>query len=523
MDNKSLGNNHMATVSQKNAGTRSIEISISKDGIQAFITISYYNLPIDDAEKLPLYTISEIKTALSEKKITYGIIEENIKKCSESREIKNLIIAKGIEPEDDIEDKIEIKFKSGNDSQALEEDEHGRVDYKKIGTVNSVNKGDIIAIKTIGELGHDGVDVYGNEKKGKKKKKVLLRAGEGCIVKEENVIEALIDGMPCIKSNSFYVYPLHTINKDISLETGDIKFIGDIKIHGTVKEGMSVEAGNSLTIEGNTENATIWAKNDVIIKGNAVMTSITAGGKDVAASRYIGVLEEMKNLLNTMIETIEGIKKGKLLGDKISDGEMIKVLIENKFKDVPKLCWTIIRETYEFKKDENDELMDIIKSRLIGNAILKIKGYGELSDIISIMDKRTEELEAKLNLPATINVNYCQDCKVWSSGNIYVTGVGQYVSDLTANKGIYFTKDGSVARGGVLQANDEVNCKIVGSQGGVKTKIVVGKKGHINIGTAYQNTMIVVGQKEYIFHLPSYNIHAYINDNYELAVDKLTL
>jgi uncharacterized protein len=229
---------------------RRIEVDISEDDINAFISIVYTkpeatenNKDENSEESVKLYTARELKEALGKMKIVYGIIDESIEKCTKEKVIINLLIARGVAPEDDKEDEIKVNFQEKTANE-FKTDAHGRVDFRSVGSVSTVNKGDIIAEKVIGKIGTDGIDVYGNERIRKKKKKVFLKACDGCILKEENSIEATISGEPYAKGNSFYVYGVHTLNKDVSLATGDIKFIGDIKIFGNVQEGMTVEAGN---------------------------------------------------------------------------------------------------------------------------------------------------------------------------------------------------------------------------------------------------------------------------------------
>lgn len=507
-----------------NDENKKICLDISEDSTKAFITIEY-EIPRGisangDEKSTIMYSSSEIRETLNKAGIIFGLMEENLFKCSTSTDIYELQIAQGIPAEPDEDDTIDVKYEKRKDDDIVTQVKVDKVDYRNVGEVTAVVKGDVLAVLITGKEGKDGTDIYGNPILRKRKKKAMIKSGEGCILKDGNIIEALIDGEPYCKSNTFYVYGVHVLNKDVSLETGDIVFIGDIKIFGNVKEGMKVEAGNSITIDGNTENCSIAAKGDISISGNSIMTTVTAGGKDMKIYKYIGIVEEARDMINLMMDTIGAIKKDNLVGSKIVDGEMIKVLMETKFTELPKRCWGILRESYETNLGDVDLLAEQIRGKLIGMAPLQIKHFGELDDIINSMNLRIEELSATLTLPVNVNMGYCQDCTVQSSGDINVMGSGQYVSNMIAEKGIYFTRDGSVARGGVLKANTNIVCKVVGSQGGVKTKLVVGKTGHIRIDLAYQNTVISVGGREFVIDAPSTNIHAYIKDR-ELIVDKL--
>jgi uncharacterized protein len=497
---------------------RGIGIDISKDSMFAFITIEYERKPNLDVN---LYNTSEIIQVLNKMGIVYGINYDNLSKCSIYFDVVDMVIAEGIVPENDKEDYIKNNFNEAKE-EALKADESGRIDYRHVGAVATVNKGEIIACKIIGEIGHDGIDVFGKEIVRRKKKKLTIKAGEGCILKDDNIVEALISGEPSVKGNTYYVYGLHSVNKDVSLATGNIQFIGNVKIYGNVLEGMTVDAGNSLEIEGFVENAKIIALGDISIKGNIIMSDITAGGNDIKIAKYINDLKTTKNILDDIIENIIYIKSTRSLKNNITDGEMIKLLIETRFRGLIQLCWGIMKHNYELTNGESDELSNLIRTKLIGTAPLQIKDFDELSFISLKIEDRIEELEALLKVPVNVKLFYTQNSNVYSSGDINILGIGQYVSDLTAGRGIYFTSDKSVVRGGTIRAKDEIVCKVVGSQGGVKTKVIVEKKGIIKIGFAYQNTSLTVGKFEYEIDKPSYNIIAYINKDKELVVEKLT-
>jgi uncharacterized protein (DUF342 family) len=286
---------------------------------------------------------------------------------------------------------------------------------------------------------------------------------------------------------------------------------------------MKVEAGNAIEIEKNVERANILAKGNIAIKGNLIMSVVCAGGEDVIVLNLLNDLKNLKASLKSIVDAIEEIKKFNLLGQNTTDGEMIKVLIENKFKQIPKLCASIIKAIVIENREEPGALICSFREKLVGMAPLGIRHFGELDSIIELIDEKIEHLEGSLALPVNINVAYCQDSSINSSGDIFITGKGEYVSNIISHKGIYFTEEKSVARGGTLEAKSEIKCKVVGSTGGVATKLIVEDKGHIWADVAFPNTFFSIGPKEYVMDVPSKNVHVYVNDAGELTVDKLKL
>ncbi|HCQ89755.1 MAG TPA: hypothetical protein DIU45_08475 [Clostridium sp.] len=88
---------------------------------------------------------------------------------------------------------------------------------------------------------------------------------------------------------------------------------------------------------------------------------------------------------------------------------------------------------------------------------------------------------------------------------------------------VYFVADRSTTRGGIINAADEIKCKIVGTIAGVSTILKVKKSGHIHADIAYYNTKFIIGEKEFLLEEPSRNIHVYLDNDKELVVDKFKL
>ncbi len=533
--------NIIELIFDENAVSRNMNLAVSEDKFEAFITINYspkINYGLIDTEEVhslvlkseikekvmpPIYTIDEIKEQLTANEIVYGILIDNLEKCTNPDGVDNLIVAQGIVTVDDEDDKVKIKVDTDTEAKHLQTDQNGRVDFKSIGFVSGVKPGDVLAVIHRGKDGQDGIDVFGKAQVHKKGLRVKITAGDGCTIKEENTIVATIEGKPCLKGNTFFVYKVHNLQGDVDIKSGDIKFVGDVNISGNVKEGMKVEAGNSIEISKNVERATITATGNISIGGSVITSTITAGGHDVKNLKQIENMNNLKNQLTSLSETVIQIKKFNLLGHDVLDGEAIKVLIENKFKQIPKTCIDIMVSANPDRGDHETSLIILIKAKLMGLGPLSIKNYGELDELVKLIDENIEELNYSLALPVNVKLPYCQECTVNSSGDIFFTGNGEYVSNITANGNIYFESSQSVARGGELKAKNEIKCKKVGSTGGVSTKLIVEKEGHIWADVAYQNTQIVIGLRKHDIEYPSKDLHAFINEKGEIVVESLKL
>ncbi|MGH4125791.1 MAG: DUF342 domain-containing protein [Clostridium sp.] len=527
-------------VFKEDEAKRQMNLRISEDKMEAYISIIYkpstvYKLK--DAEKAsimttaidikeeimpPKFTESEIKNELLNHNIKYGILKMSIIKCAKADEISDLLIASGKKTIDKIDDRLDIKYNETDEKEDLQDDNVKVIDYKAIGTVVGVEIGQVLAIHYPGKNGEDGIDITGKIIKVKNAKKIVIGAGEGSALKDEFTVVATSEGRPSARGNTFFVYKIHEINGDVELKTGNIKFVGDIVINGSVREGMKVESGNCILVKNNVSEAEITANGDVVINGNVIHSNVSAGKEDVLILEHLSDLNCMKDDLTKLIASIKQLKDLNLLVRNTSDGELIKTLMETKFKKLSQTSIKVAKRILKLGNSE-DELVFIIKNRILELGPLNIKSYEELNAAVSIIDNKISLLSMNLTLPVDVALDYCQDSIIKSSGNITFSGIGQYVSQIEASDSVIFQKDKSVARGGVIKAGKEIKCKIVGGMGGVATKLIVENHGHIWAEVAYPNTRFTIGTREYILDVASKNIHAYIDESRELVVDKLLL
>lgn len=524
---------------EENEAKRQMDLRISSNKMEAYISIMYepnityklkdfkpvnlvvFEIEVKEETMPPKFTVLEIENELINYNIKYGILKEAIIKCSEVLEISELLVAKGKEPMDKIDDRLEIKYNMAQKELLLEnQDEEQIVDYKAIGTVNAVEVGQVLAILYPGADGEDGTDITGKIVKTKNAKKILLAAGAGAEMKDECTVVARIEGRPSAKGNTFFVYKTYEVNGDVELKTGNVKFLGDIIIHGSVTEGMIVESGNSILIKDNVAEAIITANGDIVIHGNIFHSFVSAGKEDVLTQEYLSDLKSMKSDLEKIIASIAQLKEMNLLEKNTSDGELIKILIETKFKKLPKACIKVLEQMMQSESEE-DQLVFIIKHKLLNLGPLSINSYEELNDVVTIIDNKIDSLSIDLTLPVDVILDYCQDSTIKSSGNVVFSGKGQYVSKIYASDSVLFKKDKSIARGGIIKAGKEIKCKTVGGHGGVSTQLIVENHGQIWAEVAYSNTRLTIGTREYVLDVTSKNVHAYIDDSGELIVDKL--
>lgn len=526
-------------ISEDGVPKRNLKISKNEDNMEAYVTIKYvyqnvykikdsaenYEVKLEVQEvkqnKPPIYTEDEIVQKLNENGIVYGILKNELKNCTGEEGAEYLLIAKGDKAINDTDDTIDVKFNSKSDVK-FDEDSKGNIDFKSIGFVDSIVKGSIVAAKNSGTEGKNGKNISGEVIKKEKGKRISIKAGNGCEFKDENTIIASISGKPSVIGNKFSVVYVHEVNSDVDMKTGNIKFSGDIVIHGDIKENMLVESGNDVTVFKNVENAAIIAKGNVNVPQNVIYSKIQAGGNDVDRLKEIEAISSFCENISKLSEAIKEVRKHNLLGKEVPYGEITKVLIESKFKNIISFSRQILKiddSEYECIKDAQN----LIKEKIIGLGPIKIRQSSELLEIVDLLKTSECSIKKLLAIPVSINIGYVQDSTIQSSGNVVISGKGQYVSNIFASDYVKFQNPMSISRGGIIKAQNEIRCGTIGSTSGVTTKIMVGPKGHIYAEKAYHNTLFYVGKREYMLEEPSRNIHIYTNKDNEIEVEKLKL
>ena len=516
--------------------SRAIKISVSKDKMEAYITTqsipqNIYKLEDSGPSKnlilkkvlfeqkyAPKFTPDEINNELHKKDIIFGILNEKVKEVCNEDEVSNTLIAKGIQVVDDIPEEIEILFKDYDKLKEISDTEE-RIDYRNRIFLAIVKAGDEIANIIPAKEGKDGKNVFGEIVKRKDVSKVKFKVGEGCKY-ENNKIISMIEGNPSFKYNIFKVHQVYNVD-EVNLITGNINFVADVKVTKKVAEGMEVISGNSVFVGENVESAKIKAASDIRIKGNILNSTIIAGEKSINNKKYLLNLNYVINVIDYLYSDVVQVKKNNLLEIR-STGEIIKILIENKYKTLVPLCIQIL-DICKIKGIKDSSVIMFINKKIIGFGPLTIDDEKELLEFLNLLKEEVNEFEEFEENESNIYLEYVQGSKIEAMGSVIIQGKGQYTSEITALIDIEFTSENSVCRGGILSAGKEIKLKTVGSEAGVKTILKVPKDGVIMADIAYSNTVFCFGEKQIVLDVASRNVKAYLDSLGDITIEKLLL
>lgn len=516
-------NDKISYTCEKTKSNREVNISISEDKMKAYITVKYtpeieYKLKDREAflslaisteivsEREPEhFTIDEIKKALKENGVVYGIKEENIKLALDGT-AREFLVAEGKSPVKDKPSEVKLFF-TPTQMMFPDPESNEKVDFKNLFRISNVNAGDKIA-EIIPEVpGEDGINVFGQVINREYIRKLPINASKGCKIEENNII-ALIDGKAHIANRNVNVNPVYTV-ESVNMSTCNIKFNGDIEVYDSVDDNMLVNAGGSLDVSQNVTTANVVTGGEITILGNAINSKILSGQIDIRKKEYVDVLNKFKDII---LKMIDHINKMNLINSKFESSDFVKALTERDFGDFQKVALNIVSLNVK-NKTKRSKLVDFVKDKVLGYNILNLKSINDLKTLVNILDNEIDFYDKNIIVPLDIRIGYCQECEIKSTGNIIIGGRGEYTSKLTAMKDIIFTRSDSVARGGVLSAGQNISAGIIGSKACVATTLIVPQYGRVSATLAYRNTIFCFGKTRMVLEEDYRNINVYFDEN----------
>lgn len=519
------------------AAESEIEVSISNDKMQAYITVKYIDgikceiadgdyansLVIEDnireiKEEARLVTREDVIEALKHKEIEFGIKEDVIDLIIKNREIENVLIAEGKPYKNAIDDEVVFSY----ENETEKNNDLAAVDYKNINKINSVVEGDTIGVIKRGIEAEQGINVLGKDVKSKKNKRKYIKSGNGCKIMSDNII-ATVNGQVSLKNGIVSVHNVYMVPKDVDMSTGNINFKGDIFVPGNVNDGMKVTALNDIRVQGNVFSSDILSKGDITVDGSIINSRIILGGNDIVKEKRLQLLGGFRENIQKIMETMDYLIKNKIIKGEPNLSELIKSLADTKYKDFKKICLELIGVSIK-DNDAGSLVIKRIKEKLMPTSMKKITSFDEIEEIIQLVDEEINILKEEKTKFSTLNVNYCQESTLQSSGDIIVNGKGIFSTDLHALGSIIFKAKSAVCRGGVLRANKEIQASTVGSEASAQTVLeVIDKKGIINIDVAYTNTLIIINNRKMLIDKPCKQVKCYLDKKGELVIDKFVL
>ncbi len=250
-----------------------VHISFSDNRMEAYLRVE----PPLNGGAAP--TLRSFEDALAMRKIVYGVKTAKLKELAEHPvyDVDHLI-ATGVMPVNGVDGTYVFQFSLEKDFRPKERPD-GSVDYRDLGIVENVKKGQALCTITHPTEGSEGTALTGLRLRQVKGKAVPPLSGRNTELSEDGTtIYAINDGQVEFDGRKINVSETLNFNGDIDKSTGNIKFIGNVVINGTVLDNFVVEAGGNIEIGGTVGSATLKADGNILLRSGIIGGEISCQG-----------------------------------------------------------------------------------------------------------------------------------------------------------------------------------------------------------------------------------------------------
>ncbi|WP_235420725.1 FapA family protein [Jeotgalibacillus alimentarius] len=447
---------------------------------------------------------SEVKEEMKEKSILQNLVQDELIKALNSEVPGKYRIAAGTAPINGKDGWLEVKVETSI-KEKLKEDEHGKIDFRDTKVFPNVESGDVIGIIHPSEEGIAGSSVFGETIHPKPVYPIILRLGKGVEQIDDKVI-ATENGRPQIEQRGqlykMAVVPKLVHNGDISLESGNISFFGDIDITGEVHHGMKIEAQGNIIIGKNISGSHCHSTGAISVKGNVISSDLSAGQNNLTTSKLsilVGVLKQDIDQIITAISQLlqsPDFKKTDLTERGLQP--LLRILIENKFSDLIPRMKKYVKLVKEGRVQLHDSRWEETADQ-ISDIFLTVSGKSISMQNITLLSHQLASLQEELNVSdetlSTIRVQNVMNSRIHAGGNLSITGRSCIQSRI--HSGGYMTITGAM-RGGEAYAEKGMNISEAGAASGTTTILAVPQYAVINIGVAFEGTVLRIGNRKKI-------------------------
>lgn len=242
-----------------------VEFEISSDKMHAYVKM----LPPRHGGKT--FSYEEIFAMLKARGIVHGLKETVLKEFVE-RQIffVKTLIAEGTPPISGLHGFIEVLFEK-KDKPVLHQDEKGRVDFKDLGIIKHVSKGEMIAKRIQSQAGAKGKDVYGIDMEAPDLQSGVWKYGTNCKLSQDGEsLFSTIDGRPVVdRDGTIRVDEVCHLDK-VDYSTGNIDFPGTIIVDGSIADNFRLSTKGSIIIKKSVGKVFLFAEGDIVLSGGVM-------------------------------------------------------------------------------------------------------------------------------------------------------------------------------------------------------------------------------------------------------------
>ncbi len=290
-----------------------INVTVNPEQTEARISIT------PESEGFPEITVDQMVAALKKAGVVAGISKKSMfavrdKFNHDPSQPITAVIARGRPPKPVTQHRYEFNFSTSRHIGKVTG--ANRIDYKSKGIIKYMQPGDILLKITLGREGVPGQLVNGDIIKGTPLTPLRkYKAGAGVTLTETEkalIYSAATAGQALLNGDKIEISDSYTLDGDVDMDTGHIKFAGPIKISGCLRAGFKITSNADITI-GKTASGSIRTKGNLFVTGGIIgdeNEQIIVGGElsceYISAAQHIqtaGPITVTKHIINSTIAT----------------------------------------------------------------------------------------------------------------------------------------------------------------------------------------------------------------------------
>lgn len=224
-------------------------------------------------------TMELIAQELNRKGIVAGVDEFDIRDMLDNHVYEQPVcVARAIPAKRGVNGVVEFKYEKKRVVQP-KCDEFGNADFRELGTIVKIRKGDVIAEIIPPTPGEPGMNIFGEEIPPEPGKAAKPAIGKNSVISADGrYIIAACDGHITYGVGCFNVEDTVTVFSDLDISVGNIDFFGDVHVKGNVMEGFSIKAGKNVRIDGSVFSSEITAGGNVTVVSGIINSTVKCEG-----------------------------------------------------------------------------------------------------------------------------------------------------------------------------------------------------------------------------------------------------
>lgn len=214
--------------------------------------------------------MAAIKAAGVREGIIEGRIAGAVRALAKGEEVKDLAVAEGTPVRNGGSDKLELLVGQTEDTRVVIGAD-GAADYKNLNRIITVKSGQEVArIIPAEKMPEDGKDVLGNTVAAERGEAVPVELVANLTRREDEggqvTILAECSGEFVRQGKRLEVRKTHTVQGDVGVQTGNIKFAGTVQVGGSVTRGYVIMASGGIQVADSVDGALLSADDDILIQ-----------------------------------------------------------------------------------------------------------------------------------------------------------------------------------------------------------------------------------------------------------------